>query len=157
MRVCNHLQKISLVPTTHAASVCKSAAYLKVDWSVQGGELHSRPVTDPLQSFDFDFNDPSITQGEFWKNYAVLLPLTRHIYCQRIKNSIKTRQCSTHPPHLSIVGSRKAASEEHGSVAVTRGVLKASTFRSLTPLLDLLYLMWPGKSSGLLFFHCFLI
>lgn len=100
-------------------------------------------MTDPLQRFDFDFNDPSITQEEVWENCAVLLPLPRRIYCQRIKNSNKTRQCSTHPSHLSIVGSRKAASEEHGGAAVTGGVLKASTLRSLTPLLDLLNPMWP--------------
>lgn len=100
-------------------------------------------MTDPLQRFDFDFNDPSLTQEKVWENRAVLLPLARHIYCQRIKNSNKTRQASTHPSQLSIAGSIKAASEEHGGAAMTGSVLKASTLRSLTPLSDLLYPMWP--------------
>lgn len=72
-----HLQKISFhrILTVLTSS---GASYSNVDWSVRGSDCHSRLVTDPLWHFDFDFNDPSITQGKVWKMsiFCYLSPCT---------------------------------------------------------------------------------
>lgn len=122
--VSNHLQKISFHRILTALT-SSGARYSNVDWSVWGGECHSRLVTDPLWHFDFDFNDRSITQGKVWQMslFCYLLPRT-----STARGSVKHYKKTGFEKH-TIVAFRNSTSREHGGIAVTRDPQKEFTLK----------------------------